>query len=182
MAASNKTRTKVAAPALVIRDRAELDIVVGDIARLKTEESALTSHMNERITAIRAEFEGRLTEITGDLAVKTGAVANWASANTQEFDGKKTLRTIHGDIGWRTGTPALKTLKGWTWDRVLEKLAISGLDRFIRTKAEVDKQAILIERDQIELAPLGVQVVQDETFFVDPALTTTDNRLTAVAA
>ena len=170
-------RTKVTAPALVIRDRAELDLVVGDIARLKTEEAALTAEMNEEITAIRSRFEERLTEITADLTLRTTAVANWSSANVQEFENKKSLDTIHGVIGWRTTTPALKTLKGWTWDRVLEKLATSGLDRFIRIKSEVDKQALLIERETLDLAPLGVQVVQEETFFVDPKLTTVTNRL-----
>ena len=85
----------------------------------------------------------------------------------------------HCIIGFRTGTPKLKTLKGFTWASVLE-LAKEFLPGYVRTSEEVAKDRLLADRDakltidgaevpMVErMAKCGVQVVQDEAFYVEP--------------
>ena len=77
-------------------------------------------------------------------------------------------------------TPKLALLsRAWTWDKVLECLVVCGLDRFVRTKKEVDKDAVLAfaaaaptNADSIRIN--GMKVVQNESFFVEPNLTDTE--------
>jgi hypothetical protein len=84
-------------------------------------------------------------------------------------------------IGFRTGTPKLKTLKGFTWASALQ-LVKEFLPGYVRKTEEVAKDKLLADRDMEvkvkdgegevklshEMARCGIQVVQDETFYVEP--------------
>ena len=87
----------------------------------------------------------------------------------------------HGVIGFRTGTPKLKTLKGFTWASALQ-LVKEFLPSYVRKTEDVAKDKLLADRDMEvkvkdgedkvklshEMARCGIQVVQDETFYVEP--------------
>ena len=89
----------------------------------------------------------------------------------------------HGVIGFRTGTPKLKTLKGFTWASALQ-LTKEFLPGYVRLTEELAKDKMLADREamvttdedplgagksMIEMmAKCGIQVVQDETFYVEP--------------
>ena len=77
--------------------------------------------------------------------------------------------------------PTLKTITGFTWDRVLEKIRVAYVE-FVRTKEEVNKQAILDQRDILgpdKLRQMGVRVVQEEPFFIEPKIEEPENRIAA---
>ena len=97
----------------------------------------------------------------------------------------------HGVIGFRTGTPKLKLLKGFTWASV-EKLVKVFLPDYVREKTEVAKDRLLADRNLEDvgvtdslvivempmidaMAKCGLQVVQDETFFVEPKSETAED-------
>ena len=100
----------------------------------------------------------------------------------------------HGTIGFRTGTPKLKTLKGFTWASALQ-LAKKFLPvTYIRMSEDIAKDRLLADRDLKEtvvydtptgdprevtmreaMAICGIQVTQDETFYVEPKKENTDN-------
>lgn len=77
----------------------------------------------------------------------------------------------HGTIGFRTGTPKLKTLKGFTWASALQ-LVKEFLPDFIRRTEEIAKDKMLADRESEgmteKLSKCGITVAQDETFFVEP--------------
>lgn len=77
----------------------------------------------------------------------------------------------HGVIGFRTGTPKLKTLKGFTWASALQ-LVKEFLPSYLRQTEEIAKDKLLADRDVENIVPqmnkCGIQVVQDETFYVEP--------------
>ena len=87
------------------------------------------------------------------------------------FAKKKSMESVHGTIGFRTGTPKLKALKGFTWGAV-SNLLKEFLPSYVRTTEEVAKDKLLADRDIEDVAALfpkvGITVVQDETFFVEP--------------
>ena len=174
-------RIKIKAPE--IKTREEMEALVGDIARLKTFQQQTTARMDERITEIRAEYEQQLGDAERDLGPMVEAVRVWAEANPGAFGKYKSLDLLHGSIGWRVSNPTLKTLSGWTWDRVLEKLkSAAAYAGFVRTKEEVDKASILAHRDSLlpeDLRHMGVRVVQEETFFVEPKLTEVETKIAA---
>lgn len=182
--ATKSTRTKTKAPALVITTRADLETAVGQLAHATSESQRLSAEMDQEINAVRARYEGPLGSLTAELETITEAAAEWAARNPGEFGTKKSLPLTHGTIGWRVGNPTLKPLSGWTWDRVLEKLTTQpDWLRFVRTKAEVAKDLLLAEREILPdsaLKSMGVQVIRNEPFFIEPKLTEVTTR--AVAA
>ena len=87
------------------------------------------------------------------------------------FSKRRSLETTHGVIGFRTGTPKLKTRRGFTWAAALE-LVREFLPSYIRTSEEVAKDKLLADRENEQLHPLmqkcGIDVVQEESFYVEP--------------
>lgn len=179
-----KKRIKITRPA--IRSREEMESVVGEITLLKNNQKMATAKMDEEIHVVRERYEGNLAEIAKSLDEKMELARNWAEAHPAEFGNAKSIDMVEGRVGWRTGNPALKPLSGWTWDRVLEKLkALGGLYlTYVRTKEEVNKQAILSDRETMPEMPrlIGCRVVQEEEFFVEPKLTQVDNRISELVA
>jgi len=178
---SKPKRIKHTAPA--IRSRAEAEDVLGQIRQLTIERNQRMLERDRVIQGIQEQHAGPLETIETQLTQKTELLSGWADANPSEFAGKKSLEMTHGLIGWRIGKPTLKTLSGWTWDRVLEKLqSLPAFSRFIRRKDEVDKATILTERETIaqeDLRTIGVRVVQEEAFFVEPDVENPENRRAA---
>ena len=105
---------------------------------------------------------------------KTGEARAWAGANPHQFGSLRSIETLHGVAGWRTGGPSLRTLTGWTWDRVKETLKTMGASGYIRIKEEVNKQNLISDRESIgpeKLREIGLRVVQEEIFYVEPNFT-----------
>ncbi|MCX1853849.1 host-nuclease inhibitor Gam family protein, partial [Escherichia coli] len=72
-------------------------------------------------------------------------VQGWCEANRDELTngGKvKTANLVTGDVSWRVRPPSV-SIRGM--DAVMETLERLGLQRFIRTKQEINKEAILLE-------------------------------------
>jgi phage host-nuclease inhibitor protein Gam len=86
------------------------------------------------------------------------------------FAKKKSHETTHGTVGFRTGTPKLKLLSKFNWAKVLDNLK-HYLPDYVRKTEEVAKDRLLADREQEEVAAnlkkVGVEVVQDETFFIE---------------
>ena len=168
--------------------RARAEEILGEIATLKLERNQQTNEMDRDLTAIRERYETSFEALDKQINEKVALLETWAAANPDEFPkNRKSIEMIHGLIGYRTGTPKLKTLLRWTRAKVLEHLQDNEGNEYIRTKEEVDKDAILSDYAQKilneeRLKKIGVQVVQDETFFVEPKLQEIDNRSTKEAA
>lgn len=183
-----KNRIKLKTP--VIKSRAEMEALVREIAELTLARNKEQIELDEAITAIKERYEVTLGNYGKALEEKTECARAWAEANPSEFNGLKSLDLTHGVVGWRIGNPQLKPLTGWTWDRVLEKLKSlvminSSFADFIRLKEEVNKQQILAGRDNLmdaDLRNMGVRVVQEESFYVEPKITEPQNRQTVEAA
>jgi len=177
------TRTRITKPVTpAIADRAAFEELVGTLAREIILQRATKIAMDDEITVIRQKYEPQLAECDAHIADGMKLAQEYCDANPDMFDGKRSIDTTHAAVGYRTGMPKLKTLRGWTWDRVLESLAsLPGKMRdYIRTKPEVDKAKIIAEADDIGadcLRKFGMQLVQDETFFIDPKLEDLEARL-----
>jgi phage host-nuclease inhibitor protein Gam len=158
----------------VIQGREALESLIGEIAAIKNHQRLLTAAMDAQIQSVRALFEGELAAQSESLEEKIAHARAWSEANPQEFGDGRSIQTVHGIIGWRMGGPSLRTLAGWTWDRVKENLIAVQAVEYIRVKEEVNKQNLLADRDAIgaeKLREFGMRVVQEESFFVEPKLT-----------
>jgi phage host-nuclease inhibitor protein Gam len=154
-----------------IETREEMELLVEKITRATITRDGLMAEMDEGLTDIRARFEPQITAYGQEIGAAMKQAQQWALAHPEEFGDRKSIEMVHGLVGFRTGTPKLKLLSGWTWEKVLEFISVNQLMDLIRTKKEVDRELILANRDCIKpetLKQIGIKVVQDEAFFVEP--------------
>jgi len=180
---SKKSRIKVVLPSISSREEAEA--VMNDLAMTANNQRRVTALRDAAVLAINQKFEAQLAACDQTLAAKTDALRVWAETNPGEFPkGRKSIAFLSGTLGFRTGTPALALLsRAWNWKKVtaaVERL----LPNFIRNAPEVDKEAILSQRDELKefLPACGIKVAQGESFFVEPKLTEVESRQTQEAA
>jgi phage host-nuclease inhibitor protein Gam len=164
MAVKGTRHKRTAEPALKSVQDAER--CVGEIAKLTIERDQALNEMDAKIQSIRVNYEDLLAGLTADLEAEMAMAQQWAESNPKEFSARKSIEMTHGTIGFRTGMPRLKTLKGMTWEKVVNRLR-AATPEFIRRKEEADKDRLLAERATLDLPSIGLQVVQDETFFVE---------------
>lgn len=121
---------------------------------------------------IREKQADRLSQLDAEREQAFDVLQAYAVENQAElFAKKKSLDMAHGTIGFRTGTPKLKTLKGFTWASVLQMVR-EFLPGYVRTSEEVAKDKLLADRDEEgmsdKMAKCGITVAKDETFYVEP--------------
>lgn len=134
---------------------------------------------------IREKYADRLQSLREGADQAFDVLQAYATLHPELFQKRKSLDLAHGSIGFRTGTPKLKTLRGHTWASA-QALVRQFLPDYIRTTDTLAKDRLLADRllDEVPLfdqgtdprtvtmteamAACGIQVVQDETFFVEP--------------
>lgn len=132
----------------------------------------LNADMDIKITGIREGYAVELQELQKVREDNLQIVQAYAMQNKETvFSKKKSMECAHGTIGFRTGTPKLKASKGFTWVSVLA-IVKKALPAYVRTNEEVAKDKILADREKKGMAEklkeCGIEVVQDEAFFIDP--------------
>jgi len=118
------------------------------------------------------DYRERLKENLLKEEINREVMQAFAVENKDElFAKRKSIESVHGTIGFRTGTPKLKTLKGFTWGAVTNLLK-EFLPSYVRISEEPAKDKLLADREDEEVAALfpkvGISVTQDETFYVEP--------------
>lgn len=170
-------RIKLNAPA--IRTRSEAEDVLGQIRELTIERNQRVLEREAAIQAVQESHATRLEQIETQLTQKTELLSGWATAHPEEFAQKKTLDMTHGKIGWRIGMPKLVKRSKATWDSLVEIVSDAIGSGYIRTKKEINREAIINARGMIppdSLRECGLAITQDEDFFVEPTLEEVENR------
>ena len=164
------TRQKKTIISGVTRETA--DEALATYAMADAQAAKIAADIELQCVKIREKYEDKIAEIEGQKAAAFDTLQAYASENKADlFTKKKSLDMVHGTIGFRTGTPKLKTLKGFTWASALT-LVKEFLPGYIRQAEEIAKDKLLADRDYKnmpeQMAKCGIQVAQDETFFVEP--------------
>ena len=149
----------------------EFDAALTEFAAQDAKEQSITAKMDEQITRIREKYAPQLEEIKEKKEEQFEIVQTYCEEQKpQLFTKQRSLDTVHGKVGFRTGTPKLKTLKGFTWAAVTNMLKVV-LPDYVRTIDEPAKDKLLADRDtelvQAKLSEAGLFVDQDEAFFID---------------
>lgn len=150
----------------------QMEQAFADYAKADARQQKITAEMDVAMTKIREKWQDELAKLAETKDNAFDVMQAYALENREElFSKKKSLDTTHGTIGFRTGTPKLKTLKGFTWNAVVNMLK-EFLPGYVRTSEEANKEKLLADRESEEVVALfpkvGITVVQDETFFVEP--------------
>ncbi len=138
-----------------------------DDAYVQTE----TAKLDAKITKLREQHAEKISAAEERKKENFNVVEAYCMENrTQMFDKKRSVVTAHGTVGFRIGKHKIKTLSGYTLKSALELIKVK-LPKYVRTVEEIDKQKIIAERESSAspdvLESVGLQVVQDETFFVE---------------
>lgn len=160
--------------------REAADDAFARFAKCDSEIAKITAEIELQCTKIREKYAPQLAALGTAKEIAFDTLNSFATENKDAlFSKKKSLDMAHGVIGFRTGTPKLKTLKGFTWAKALV-LVKEYLRGYIRTSEEVAKDKLLADRELVvtvngkevpmreEMARCGIEVAQDETFYVEP--------------
>lgn len=167
MATKRQKKTIIAG---VSRDKAEEAFAA--YAKADAGINKINAEIDLQCAKIRERHQQKLGELMCERENAFDTLQAFATEHQSElFTKKKSLDMAHGTIGFRTGTPKLKTLKGFTWASALN-LVKEFLPGFIRTTEEVAKDKLLADRDVEgmgeKMAKCGIFVAQDEAFYVEP--------------
>lgn len=179
------TRQKKTVISGVTREAA--DVAFATFAKADAGINKINADIELQCAKIREKHQAELTRLTAERDSSFEMLQAFATENqTELFSKKKSLDMAHGTIGFRTGTPKLKTLKGFTWASALELVKAFMPSSYIRKVEEIAKDKLLADRDLEDvkitesglmeqevtmkeaMAKCGIQVVQEETFYVEP--------------
>lgn len=165
MSKASKSKTRAGAPAPQSREEAASFIRrIGEnnraIARVEAD-------MNDAIAKLKEAAETAATPLGEEVRQLTEGLRTWCEANRAVLtDGgkRKHAELGTGRIEWRLAPPKV-TIKGA--EAVLAAIKTLGLP-FIRSKDEIDKEAMLAEPEKARLVP-GVSIGSaGEMFAVEP--------------
>ena len=163
-----KTRVKKVVISGITLEQAE--IAFSEFATADAKVQNIQSKME--ITRIRDKYADALAEQQDIKEKNFEIMQTFATEHREElFSRRKSYESAHGTFGFRTGTPKLKNIKGFTWASVTN-LVKEFLPEYIRVSEELAKDRLLADRDKEEvseqLSKCGMTIVQDETFYVEP--------------
>ncbi len=150
-----------------LRDAANFIARIGELQR---QVRTIELETNERIENIKAEAADRAEPLIRGIKELRDSVYFFAATHEDELTLQGKRRTIDvsaGTLGWRTTPPAVRITNT---KEVLAALNSLGLRQFIRTREEIDKQAMLKDPQTASQVP-GVSISQREEFVIVPAET-----------
>lgn len=144
----------------------EAEDMIAQIGALQRQVIAIETAMNDELAAIKRGFEEEAQPLNAKIETLFLGVKAWAETNRTDIckGARKTVSLTSGEISWRK-TPKKVTLK--KVDDVIQALKSLKLDRFVRTKEEVDKEGILNDVEAVQ-GVKGITISQKEEFIVKP--------------
>jgi phage host-nuclease inhibitor protein Gam len=162
-------RKRVAEDVRVPRDIAEATEFVAQLGHIDRFLALIKAATEESIAAVKDGAEREAAPLLAEAEQITRGVQLWAEANRAALtDGgkTKTITLSSGVVAWRAPPPRVKI---HDVDAVIAELRERQLQRFLRVKTEIDKQAMLGEAGIAGLVP-GVAIARGpEAIVIEPA-------------
>ncbi|EDK0891442.1 host-nuclease inhibitor protein Gam [Salmonella enterica] len=165
--AKSKSRLKAAAASYTPQSKEQVSVDIKKIGDIQRELTRIETDANDQIAVIMNQNTPKIEALRAELDVLQKGVQTWCEANRSSITkgDSKTANLITGEVAWRK-KPDSVNLKGV--EIVIETLKKLKLDRFIRRKEEVNKDAILADKKAVENIK-GITIVSGkETFSITP--------------
>ncbi|MDY5420550.1 host-nuclease inhibitor Gam family protein [Actinobacillus porcinus] len=143
--AKKATRIKTDTHAVRLQSRDDVEVAIKQIGDLQRQLEQTAINQNNELASITEKYAPILTALKEQLEPIQTAVQAWCESRRDELtqNGKtKTGSFNTGEVQWRQRPPSV-AIRGA--DSVIEALKTHGLIRFIRTKEEINKEAMLNE-------------------------------------
>ena len=142
----------------------DVDAALAQIAARKRQIDLIGLGVAEQVDEIKTRAAAETEPIRLEIAALELAIGRFAEASKAElFSKKKSVQLQFGIVGFRASSK-LKTLKKWTFERVLATLRDTGMREYI--KEEVDKEKLKGLAPET-LAGIGCTVVQEDVFYYE---------------
>jgi phage host-nuclease inhibitor protein Gam len=165
---ATRQRLKAAAQQWVAQTQDDVASTIRQIGEVSREVARLSADMNDEIATITQKYQALITPKQERLVSMQTGVQVWCEANRDKLtnSGKvKTANLITGNVLWRQRPPSI-SIRGA--ESVIETLKKLALTRFVRTKEEVNKEAMLNEPDAVR-GIAGISIVTGvEDFVIEP--------------
>ncbi|MBC7162730.1 MAG: host-nuclease inhibitor Gam family protein [Immundisolibacter sp.] len=167
----SKRKIKAAAATVQIpQSREECTGYIASIGKHQRERERIQSAMNDVLADIRLRYEEEARPYAEAIKALSQGVQMWCETmrDTLTSGGKtKTVNLAAGEVRWRTRPPRVARRGGVKEETIIEDLKSAGLTQCVRTKEELNKEAILA--DPAAVAHIrGLSVEQGEDFIIVP--------------
>ena len=165
--AKKTSRLKAAAASYTPQSKEQVSVDIKKIGDIQRELTRIEADANDQIAVIMNQNTPKIEALRAELDVLQKGVQTWCEANRSSITkgSSKTANLITGEVSWRT-KPDSVSIKGV--ELVLEALKKLKLDRFIRRKEEINKDAILADKKAVENIK-GISIVSGkEVFSITP--------------
>lgn len=139
------------------------------VGEANREVARIALDLSDRTATLKEEAEARARPLKDEAAALTEGLKMWAEANRDALTGGGKVKSADlgtGRVLWRL-RPAKVSLRGKAED-IVQRLKELGLQRFVRTSEEVNKEAMLAEKETAR-AVAGVTIASEgEDFVVEP--------------
>lgn len=156
-----------------IKSWQEVDSTLRAIAVIDSKVMADDAQMNDDMLKVKTRYLPGIQKLQSEKIGLERDIQLFCESQKERFTESRSQDLNYGKVGFRRGTGALKTLKGFTWESVknLIKASKKFRDIFLRVKEDIDKQAIIgANLKTEELAKLGVQIAQEDSFYYEAYL------------
>jgi len=140
---------------------------LAEIGALRRTLGGIDLELAAAVDAIKRDFEERAAPTKARAEAAEAALHAYCDVHRGRLtaDGKRKFVDLPaGRVAWRV-TPAKVTVRGV--DAVMDALRRFGLERFIRLKEEINKEAILAEKDAVA-SIAGISISQREEIIFEP--------------
>jgi phage host-nuclease inhibitor protein Gam len=164
MATKLKTPAAVAA---VPQNKTDCAAYIKNLGDVQRDFERQRAEMNDAIANITKAHQPALEALTTRLTNLQSGIHTWCEANRAVLceGSSKTANLITGEVSWRQRPPSVGVRGA---DTVIETLQRMGLGRFVRTKEEINKEAMLNEPEAVR-GIAGITIVSGvEDFSIAP--------------
>jgi phage host-nuclease inhibitor protein Gam len=116
---------------------------MGDLSR---DLGRLEADMNDQIAALKERYEQAAGPLVAAREAELEGLRVWADAHRAALTGGDKTKTVDlgtGLIRWRTRPPSVTLQRGIKVEQAIRRLREMGRQAFLRTKTELDREAIL---------------------------------------
>jgi phage host-nuclease inhibitor protein Gam len=137
------------------------------LARAEARLRAAESELEEELQEVRRRREPRVERLRRRVENLRGRLEEFCRAERADMlrDGRKSLKTPFGRVGFRSRRPAVSVADGAAEDHICRRLAERGLDGVVRVKRRINRRALrrAVEAGRLsaeELSELGLELAE----------------------
>lgn len=146
--------------------RDEVNLLIAELGTMNRQLQRIEADMGDELAAVKERHEEIAQGVRQQIEWHSAGIQTWCEAHRPELlkGEAKTALFAAGSVQWRVRPPSVR-IKGA--ESVMDQLRRKGLERFLRIKEEINKEAILAEPEAVAKVT-GIHIEQAEDFVIAP--------------